>query len=181
MPAVDAPNVVARQLQFVSRWTREIVVPLSEDQLRWQPHVAAPSIRFHLFHIARCADGLQNYIAEGNGQIWTREDIAARWGLEPEELGMGENGATIAPEAAERLPLPPKSDLLAYTERVLAETDRVLAQVDDAAFGRVVSGWNGEPMAIGLLVADSLEHLSRHLGMIEALKGVQGLAGTATI
>ena len=36
-------------------------------------------------------------------------------------------------------------------------------------------------MAIGLLVADSLEHLSRHLGMIEALKGVQGLDGTATI
>ena len=64
---------------------------------------------------------------------------------------------------------------------MLAETDRVLAEVDDEAFGRVVAGWNGQPMAIGLLVADSLEHLSRHLGMIEALKGVQGVAGTATI
>ncbi len=181
MPAVDAPNVVARQLQFVCRWIMEAVAPLSEDQLRRQPHVTAPSIRFHLFHIARCADGLQSCIAQGNGQIWRREGLAARWGFDPAQLGIGENGATVAPEAAERLPLPPKADLLAYAERVLAETDRVLAEVDDAAFGRVVSGSNGEPIAIGLLVADSLEHLGRHLGMIEALKGVQGLSGTATI
>jgi hypothetical protein len=181
MPAVDAPNVVARQLQFVCRWIMEAVTPLSEDQLRWQPNVTAPSIRFHLFHIARCADGLQNDLAQGNGEMWTRENLAARWGLDPAQLGIGENGATVAPEVAERLPLPPKADLLAYAEFVLAETDRVLAQVDDAAFGRVVTGWDGEPMAIGLLVVDSLEHLSRHLGMIEALKGVQGMVGTATI
>ncbi len=108
MPPTDAPNVVARQLQFVCRWIVEAVAPLSEEQLRWQPHATAPSIRFHLFHIARCADGLQNYIAQGEGQLWKREGFAG-------------------------------------------------------------------------LVADSLEHLSRHLGMIEALKGVQGLSGTATI
>lgn len=177
----DSPNVVARQLQFVCRWIAEVVAPLSEDQLRWQPHAASPSIRFHLFHIARCADGLQDYVAQGTGQIWRREGLAARWGLDPAQLGIGENGATLEPEAAEHLPLPPRTDLQAYAERVLEETDRVLAGVDDAAFGRVVTGWNGEPMAIGLLVADSLEHLSRHLGMIEALKGAQGLVGTATI
>jgi hypothetical protein len=181
MPPTDAPNVVARQLQFVCRWIVEVVAPLSEEQLRWQPHAAAPSIRFHLFHIARCADGLQNYISQGDGQLWKREGIAARWGLDPAQLGLGENGATVDPEAAERLALPEKAELLAYAERTLEATDRALAAVDDATFGRVVPGWSGESMEIGLLVADSLEHLSRHLGMIEALKGVQGLAGTATI
>ncbi len=181
MPPTDAPNVVARQLQFVCRWIVECVAPLSEDQVRWQPHAASPSIRFHLFHIARCADSLRNYITQGDGQLWERDRIAARWGLDPAQLGLGENGATVDPEVAMRLPLPDKPELLAYAERVLAETDRVLAQVDDAAFGREVPAWGGEPMAIGLLVADSLEHLSRHLGMIEALKGVQGLAGTATV
>ena len=181
MPPTDSPNVVARQLQFVCRWIAEAVAPLSEEQLCWQPHAAAPAIRFHLFHIARCADDLRNHIAEGDGSLWTREGFAAKWGLDPARLGLGENGSTVNADVARRLPLPTKPELLAYANRVLAETDQALAAVDDAAFARVVAAWDGEPMAIGFLVTDSLEHLSRHLGMIEALKGVQGLAGTATI
>jgi hypothetical protein len=46
---------------------------------------------------------------------------------------------------------------------------------------REVPGYRGGPMTIGFLVTDQLEHLCRHLGMIEALRGVQGLSGTATI
>jgi hypothetical protein len=99
----------------------------------------------------------------------------------PAEFGIVKNGVTIALEVAGRLPLPPRADFVAHAECVLAEADRVLALVDDAAFGRVVTGWGGEPMVIGLLAADTLEPPSGHVGKVEAPKDVQGQAGTATI
>lgn len=181
MSIADAPNVVARQLQFVCRWTHECVSPLTEEQLRWQPNVTTPAIRFHLFHMARCADYLQNCITESTGQLWTRENIAKQWGLEPEQLGFGENGASLEGEAAMRLPLPDKEVLFEYAQRVIAATEQALAQVDDATFQRVVPAYGGRPMTVGEVITDNLEHLSRHLGMIEAMRGVQGLNGTATI
>lgn len=181
MSRANSPNIVARQLQFVCRWILECVSPLSEEQLRWQPNASAPSIRFHLFHIARNADYLQCCITEAASQIWTRENMAAQWNINPAQLGLGENGATLEDEVAMHLPLPDKQRLLDYAERVIAITDRALGEVDDEAFQRVVPAYGGRPMAIGAVIADQLEHLSRHLGMIEAMRGVQGLAGTATI
>lgn len=181
MSTTDAPNIVARQLQFVCRWILECVSPLSDEQLRWQPNMTAPSIRFQLFHAVRCADLLQNCITEGPGEIWKRERLAKQWDLDPAQLGLGEMGATLDGEAAMNLALPEKERLLDYTERVLNASIEALNQVDDEAFQRVVSGWQGRPTTIGEAITDQLEHLSRHLGMIEAMRGVQGIDGTATI
>jgi hypothetical protein len=181
MSVPDAPNIVARQLQFVCRWTIECASPLTDEQLRWQPNITTPAIRFHLFHMARCADYLENCITESSGQLWTRENIARRWNLNPEQLGFGENGATLDGEAAMHLPLPDKQSLFDYVEQVIIATDQALAQIDDAAFQRVVPAYGGKRMAIGEVITDQLEHLSRHLGMIEAMRGFQGMNGTATI
>jgi hypothetical protein len=181
MSTVDAPNIVARQLQFVCRWILECVFPLSDGQLRWQPNVSAPSIRFHLFHVARCADIVQYRMSETAGQIWTQEHVASQWNLNTEQLGIGEHGATLPGEDAMHLPLPEKQRLLDYAERVIVALDEAFGRVDDTEFQRVAPGYGGEPMAIGFLITDQLEHMSRHLGMIEAMRGVQGLNGTATI
>lgn len=181
MAVADAPNVTARQLQFVCRWILECVTPLSEEQLRFQAIVTAPSIRFHLFHIARCADIMLWRISETAEQVWAAENVAAKWGLDKVNLGLGEMGATLEASEATHLPLPDKPELLAYAERILAETDRTLSCVDDAEFQRVVTGYQNKPMMIGEMIVDQLEHLGRHLGMIEAMRGIQGMDGTATI
>jgi hypothetical protein len=181
MPATDAPNVVARQLQFVCRWIIEVVSPLSEEQLRWQPGVTAPSIRFHLFHLARWADNLQSTVTEADGELWQRENVARRWGLDPDTLGIGESGATMDDEAAMRLALPDKDELVDYAMRAIMAADQALSQIDDAAFQRIVLAFGGRVLSIGEVITDQLEHMSRHLGMIEALRGVQSMNGTATI
>lgn len=181
LAVTDAQNIVARQLQFVCRWILESVDDLTDEQFRWQPHATAPSIRFHLFHIARCADSMCRIITESPEQTWHREGIAKQWGLEPEQLGFGELGAEVDAEDAMHLLLPANPQFRAYTDRVIWDADTALSHVDDAAFQRVVSGYGGRPMAIGEVITDQLEHLGRHLGMIEAMRGVQGLSGTATI
>lgn len=178
--ARDAANYTAFCMQEAYRWVREAVVDLSEDQLRWQPNHTTPSIRFHLFHIARWADRLHQLLTGAERQVWHAEGVAARWGLEPSDLGFAESGAMVDDEAAMALPLPQRDTLLAYCNRVLAAADEALADVGDEQMSRLATDFQGQPFAIGDGIADQLSHTARHLGMIECLRGVQGLQGTAT-
>lgn len=175
----DAANPTAFRMQEVYRWAREVVADLTEEQLRWQPNPTTPAIRFHLFHIARWADVLRQVFA-GADQTWHAEGIAARWGLDPAALGLGESGALVEDAVAMVLPLPDRAALLAYCERVIAAAEWALADIDDTAMGREVM-YNGRSYALGVLLADQLSHTARHLGMIECLRGVQGLRGTASV
>ena len=176
----DAANHTAFRMQEAYRWVREVVADLSEEQLRWQPNATTPSIRFHLFHIARWADRLHQLLTGADRQVWHAEGIAGHWGLEPADLGFGESGAMIDDEVAVALRLPEREALLAYCNRVLAAADEALADAGDEEMLRRATDFAGQPFAIGDGIADQLSHTARHLGMIECLRGVQGLRGTAT-
>lgn len=178
--ARDAANYTAFCLQEAYRWVREVVADLSEEQLRWQPNATTPSIRFHLFHIARWADRLHQLLTGADRQVWHSEDVARTWGLENAELGFGESGAMIDDEVAMALGLPERETLLAYCNHVLAAADEALADVGDEQMSRLAIDFQGRPFPIGDGIADQLSHTARHLGMIECLRGVQGLQGTAT-
>jgi hypothetical protein len=88
----DAPNPTAFRMQQTYRWVGEVVADLSGEQLRWQPNPTTPSIRFHLFHIARWGDVLLQRLTGADNQIWHAEGIAERWGFDPAALGVGESG-----------------------------------------------------------------------------------------
>jgi uncharacterized damage-inducible protein DinB len=73
----------AAEMQDIYRLTLDAIVDLTDDQLCWQVNPSAPSIRFHLFHIARWADQLQKLISGATEDIWDAEQIAAQWGTRP--------------------------------------------------------------------------------------------------
>jgi hypothetical protein len=91
----DAPNPTAFRMQQAYRLVQEVVADLSEEQLRWQPNPTTPSIRFHLFHIARWGDDLQQEITGAEHQLWHAEGIAEGWGFDPAMLGVGESGEML--------------------------------------------------------------------------------------
>jgi hypothetical protein len=179
--ARDAPNPTAFRMQEAYRWVREVVTDLSEEQLRWQPNSTTPSIRFHLFHIARCADNLTQLLTGADQEVWYAEGTATRWSLDPAALGLGENGAMVNDEVAMLLPLPGREELLAYCDRVLAAADDALAAVGDEQISQSITEADGQVCSLGESIADQLSHTARHLGMIECLRGMQGLRGTATV
>jgi hypothetical protein len=45
---------------------------------------------------------------------------------------------------------------------------------------RAVTDSDGDSTTLGASIAGQLSHTARHLGMIECLRGIQGLRGTAT-
>jgi hypothetical protein len=176
----DASNPTAFRMQQTYRWVREVVADLSEEQLRWQRNPTTPSIRFHLFHIARWGDVLLQRLTGTDNQIWHAEGIAQRWGFDPVALAVSESGEMLDDETAMALPLPEREILFAYCHRVFAAADQALAAVGDEELHRTVTDSDGESSSLGASIAGQLSHTARHLGMIECLRHVQGLQGTAT-
>jgi hypothetical protein len=58
---------------------------------------------------------------------------------------------------------------------------RVRAIPDDAALDISIVDLYGEESTIADAIADATSHADRHLGMIEALRGVLGDHGTVTV
>jgi hypothetical protein len=170
---------------------------LSEDQLRWRPQ-RGNSIAFNLWHIARWADHMQSVVGALtpalrerlgiSSEIWTREGLSAKWGFPAGRLGSAETGMGMDEDTSAELPLPSKDELVAYATRAFAAADRAVRQVRDddlardAEFDPATVPW-ASPAEYGTVanwILSGIRHDSRHLGMIEALKGAVGLRGTAT-
>jgi hypothetical protein len=106
--------VMVQRITRIHGWILQAVEPLSEDELCHRPARTAPPIGWHLWHIARWTDRVQaslprrddppGYAPNPNQGIWEREQLAARWDLDPSTLGTLEEGSAMDFELAAQLP-----------------------------------------------------------------------------
>jgi hypothetical protein len=156
---------------------------LDDQQIMWRPNRTTPSIGFHVWHLARWADYVQEMITDTGVQIWEKEELAAQWGFGDANLGFAETGLGMDDDVLASLPFPRKEVLLNYARRAFSKADQAVSTISDDQFHRRVQDRHGaewKELAIGDAVLNWLVHDSRHLGMIECMVGVQGLHGTAT-
>jgi hypothetical protein len=169
-----------------------VVRATSNAKLHAQPGPRAPSIAFHGWHMARWADKYQSALpvwidgrsdVEPSDEIWVRDDVVGRWGLSKIETGdFGGTGAGLDDEASAGLPLPGGPALLDYMEAAFtAFESKVRAIDDDTVLDIAITDLYGERSTIADAIADATSHSERHLGMIEALRGVLGDHGTVTV
>lgn len=154
-----------------------VVKDLSDDQFFDQISPTANSIAFDLWHIARYIDQTQNFISSSD-EVWRSNDLATRWGWDSTTLGLYENGTGMADEVASALQWPNRSEVIEYVTLTFDAGRKAVGTVRDKAFSSPVPSWPGQ--TIGSIVMNDLQHSYRHLGMIEALRGVMGMQGTAT-
>jgi len=191
--ANEADPLIASLVEDVAELHGSFVTALqdvTDDALRRRPGALAPSIGFHLWHIARWADLFQARFpgfATGlarlgpNEQIWERDDLAGTWGLTA-DLGRNETGWGLDDDASASLPLPSKDRLIAYASDAFDAATAVFSGLHDGELlDRTENIYDAEE---DWIVLDHFHwyqgHGARHLGMIEALKGVLGMRGTAT-
>jgi len=146
------------------------------------------SVAWQVWHIARWDDRFAEVVLEktpglaakfGRGQIWTAESLAERWGLPVGQMGRRDTGTEMDDKSADALQLPEKSVLVDYARRVFARLQAVLkAMPDDSLFDVMPDDPDGDSYADNIVIY--LDHVQRHLGMIEALRGLQGTTGSAT-
>jgi hypothetical protein len=159
-----------------------LVNDLTDEQIGWTPNETTPSIGFHVWHLARWADYLQEMINGRGSQLWENEGLAARWNMETASLGYAQTGMSMDDKTAVALQMPKKVLLLDYTRRAFAAAQRAVEGIGDKDFYKVYEGFHGENWHgghIGPIISTWMTHDNRHLGMIECLVGVQGIHGSA--
>jgi DinB family protein len=162
---------------------------LTDDQLRSSRGLTVPSIAFHLWHVGRWTDRVQSLIAKSvepakeiadDGEVWITEGLAGKWNLPREHLGEADSGMGMDDKVAADLELP-LADVRDYTERMMVLLQKRLEGMRLSDLGNRTVDLYGRESSIGTALLSHLTHVDRHLGMIEALRGVAGLRGTATV
>jgi hypothetical protein len=147
------------------------------------------SVAWQVWHIARWDDRFTEIMLEKTpqlagqfgrpAQIWTAESLATRWGLPVGKMGRRDTGTDLDDASADALQLPEKAVLVDYARRVFDRLQLVLKAMPDAGvFAVMPDDPDGDSYADNIIIY--LDHIQRHLGMIEALRGLQGTTGTAT-
>ena len=153
----------------------------------------APCIGWHLWHIARWADVLQASLPEATPtlaerlgarpQIWHARRIAASWGLDPRALGHREAGSQMEDESTLSMRFPGAEALLGYASDAFGAADAAVRALDGVALDEACEHFYGTQVGtttVAYCVQFHAIHAYRHLGSIEALRGLLGMAGTAT-
>lgn len=114
-------------------------------------------------------------------QIWDSQGLAEAWGLGT-ELGKGATGMGLDDDASAALQLPAKAEVVSYARQAFTAAEDVLRRIGDGELFLPTADFYDEG---DWVVLDQfgwhLTHAARHLGMIEALKGVHGVEGTVTV
>jgi len=179
MASRDHVVLLASRMAITHRHLIEAARACSEEDLAWHPGPTSPPIAFHLWHTGRWADRWAAAVS-GNPQRWHREAIAATWGF-PVEQGKGETGQEMPDEEAAKLPFPPRDALATYLRGAFNDLEQAVGALDDETILRPADDLLGHQALLEDSLIRHLSHVSRHLGMIEALRGLRGTRGTATV
>jgi hypothetical protein len=195
-------TVVVQRIQQTHGWLLKVTVDLPDEDVARRFVATAPPIGWHLWHIARWADRLQasfpnqpfarERLWEPDRQIWFRDRLSSRWGLAPTTLGDLQTGVGMTSEDAAALPANvPTEALREYARRAFGAVDAAIGALSGRQLGEgrnsimeqaeVTAAAPGPETTVSADLGFHLSHASRHLGCIEALRGLLDRPGTATM
>src|ERR1700730_13391652 len=157
---------------------------LSPAQFTWSAGPSLHSVAWQLWHAARWDDVLASYFHRSlahdpRKQVWERESLADRWSFAPDSMGRRDTGTEMSDEAAEEIRFPSQKEVIDYARLAFAYADEAIKLIpEDLLLATAKADPDGDTNADNVLIY--LEHLSRHLGMIESIRGLQGMVGSST-
>jgi hypothetical protein len=150
---------------------------LSPEQFMRSAGPGVHSVAWQVWHAARWDDVFGSYFHRALGQdprtqVWERESLADRWSLPSGSMGRRDTGTEMSNEAAEELRFPGQTEVIAYAKLAFAYTEEGIELIPDALLlAMAKNDPDGDTRLDNVLIY--LEHLSRHLGMIESIRGLQ--------
>ncbi|HEY8864801.1 MAG TPA: DinB family protein [Candidatus Dormibacteraeota bacterium] len=156
---------------------------LSPEQFAWSGGSSLHSVAWQLWHTARWDDVFASYFhkalaKEPRTQVWERESLADRWSLASGSLGRRDTGTEMPDETAEEMRLPDQKQVVGYARLAFAYAEEAIELIsDDQLLAIPKVDPDGDTKLDNVLIY--LEHLSRHLGTIESIRGLQGPVGSS--
>jgi len=141
------------------------------------------SVAWQLWHAARWDDFFASHFHKDFGrdpqtQVWERESLAERWSLPSGSMGRRDTGTEMSDEMAEKVKFPDQREVVGYARLAFAYAEDAVRLMQDHLLAMAKDDADGDTNLDNVLIY--LEHLSRHLGMIESIRGLQGLGGSST-
>ncbi len=134
------------------------------------------SVAWQLWHAARWDDVFASYFhramaKDPRAQVWEREALADRWSFVSGSMGRRDTGTEMSDEAADEMRFPDQTEVVRYARLAFEYAEQGIAFIPDDLFLAVAKGDpDGDTTLDNVLIY--LEHLSRHLGMIESIRGL---------
>ena len=156
---------------------------LSPEQFQWSAGPSLHSVAWQLWHAGRWDDVFASYLHKALGQdprtqVWERESLADRWSLASGVLGRRDTGTEMSDQAAEEIRFPDQKEVVGYARLAFAYAEEAITLIpDDQLLATPKVDPDGDTKLDNVLIY--LEHLSRHLGMMEAIRGLRGSADFA--
>jgi DinB superfamily len=153
---------------------------LTPSQFTWNAGPNVHSVAWQLWHAARWDDVFASYLHKVSAhdprtQVWERESLANRWSLASGSMGRRDTGTEMSNEAAEEIRFPDQEAVIGYARLAFAYAEEAITLVpDDQLLAPPKVDPDGDTKLDNALIY--LEHLSRHLGMIESIRGLQGVS-----
>jgi hypothetical protein len=179
MAAREHVALLAGRIAITHRHLLDAAEKSSEEDVLWHPGPTSPPIAFHLWHAGRWADRWAEAVT-GNPQRWHREGLTTKWHFPPEQ-GAGDTGMELPDEQAAQLPFPTRDQLTTYLRGAFSDLEQAVGVLDDETILRDGDNLLGATAPLDDSLIRHLSHVSRHLGMVEALRGLRGGHGTATV
>jgi hypothetical protein len=180
MMAVHPRTLKATLLRFY-RLTHQRLLSaadeLSPERFTWSAGPGLHSVAWQLWHAARWDDVIGSYFhralaQDPRTQVWARESLADLWSLPSDSMGRRDTGTEMSNEAAEAMRFPGQKEVVGYARLAFAYAEEAIELIPDALLLAVAKDDpDGDTQLDNVLIY--LEHLSRHLGMIEAIRGLQ--------
>jgi DinB superfamily len=185
----NAVSLLAKHYAIAHGRVIESAERTDDDEFAKSMGTRVHSVAWQVWHIARWDDRFTQIMIDKTpklagrfgppGEIWARESLAKQWSLPVGQMGQRDTGTGMDDESADALRLPGKAVVLDYARGVFAQLQAVLKAIPDISLFAVMrDDPDGDTYADNIMIY--LDHVQRHLGMIEALRGLQGTAGTAT-
>jgi len=150
---------------------------LPPEEFAWSAGPSLHSVAWQLWHAARWDDVFASYFhralaKDPRAQVWERESLADRWSLASGSMGRRDTGTEMSDEAAEELRFPAQEEVLGYARLAFAYVEEAITLIpEDELLTVAKDDPDGDTKLDNVLIY--LEHLSRHLGMIESIRGLQ--------
>jgi hypothetical protein len=156
---------------------------LSPEQFARSAGPSLHSVAWQLWHAARWDDFFaahfhKDFAHDPQTQVWERESLAERWSFASGAMGRRDTGTEMSDEMAEKVKFPDRKEVVSYARLAFAYADEAVRLMRDQLLEVAKDDADGDTNLDNVLIY--LEHLSRHLGMIESIKGLQGLVGSST-
>ena len=150
---------------------------LPPEEFAWSAGPSLHSVAWQLWHAARWDDVFASYFhralaMDPRSQVWERESLAAQWSLAPGSMGRRDTGTEMSDEAAEEMRFPVQNEVVGYAKLAFGYAEEAITLIpDDELLTLAKDDPDGDTKLDNVLIY--LEHLSRHLGMIESIRGLQ--------